>query len=191
MAAEYNIIQPEASRAQEITEFLAVQLGERLAATDVDPEQIAAHLEAMRAPRAVVDFEDSFAHRMDEPGFYCRIVDQDAGVQGLMMAVRAGTEMNGRKYGTNEIWNLELAEDLRGQGVASKMMGNFLTKHADPTRFTGLIVASANTRAIRYYQKRWRFQPVGYETIKRVGSMSVPALNMTRWPDEKIKEKTK
>jgi hypothetical protein len=185
MAAEYQIIRPVPARAQEIAEFHTIQLGAQLAAAQVDPEQIAAHLEAMRGPEAVATFAGGFERRLRKPGFYCRVVEQDTAVKGLIMAVVAGTTIDHRRNGANGILNLEVAEELHSQDVATKLMGDFLTEHADPKRFTNVSVLLADLRSRRYYEDRWGFPPVGHDATMIIGGAPVRALTMTRWPDKK------
>jgi ribosomal protein S18 acetylase RimI-like enzyme len=188
-APAYRIIEPTPARVPEIIEFHTVQLQEQLAVAHVNPAQVERHTAGMRSPEYMAIYQQSFEERLADPNFYCRLVEQEAAVQGLIMARGAGTNGGINKSGVNELWNLEVAEHLRGQGVASELMTGFMTGPAEATRFTQLTVLFANIRARNYYTNRWDFHPFAYDATMTIGSTSVRALTMTRWPEEKLKEK--
>jgi GNAT superfamily N-acetyltransferase len=188
-APAYRIIEPTSARVPEIIEFHTIQLQEQFALADVDPVQVQRHIEGMRSPEYIAIYQRSFEDYLANPNFYCRLVEQEAAVQGLIIAMGAGTHGDVGKSGVNELWNLEVAEHLRGRGVASELMGGFMADAADATRFTQLSVLFTNVRARNYYTNRWDFRPFAHDATMTIGNTSVRALTMTRWPEEKLKEK--
>ena len=181
----YQISIPTADRAPAMLQFHAAQLAELFRTAQVEPGQIEQHMAEMLSSAGVASAQAILERQLQDPGYYVRIVEQDMTIKGVMTAVRSGTVINGRSTPFNEVWNIELAEDLRGHGVADAMIGDFFTRYADGSRFTKASVLMANMRA-RNYAARWGFEPTDYSGTMTVGSTYARAVIMTRWPDEPV-----
>jgi hypothetical protein len=138
----------------------------------------------MTSPDGVAAYRRNMERWTSTDGVCHKVVEGEAGVRGLFLAVRAGTEVAGdRRTSLNEVWVVEMAPELRGTGTASALMGDFFQNYADPSRFTRLSVLFANVRARTYYGQRWGFTGVDYEATMRVGPSSARALIMSRLPE--------